>query len=207
MGNAASGSIETKTYRKSVAGNTVLKATSCHPIHTIKSVPVGELTQIKINCSNDLVYREEEEKARDRLRKRQYPEWMLNRASDFVKRKLLDLLNYRSVANSSYADKPTFVTSYSCEFKKIRGGYSKIPISEQDDSLCLLLKDGCGFSTRKPPNLASILSPNMPQVRPQEHWLSQGVFFRCPMCKFTIKTNSVVDAISRESRYIKQFIL
>ncbi|XP_073405286.1 cytochrome P450 2C8-like isoform X2 [Dendrobates tinctorius] len=42
--------ISTRTYSKPMAGNTILHANSSHPRHTVKSIPVGELTRIKRNC-------------------------------------------------------------------------------------------------------------------------------------------------------------
>lgn len=59
-GDVANNCINTKTYRKSVAGNTILKATTCHPVHTLKGIPVGEMTRAKRNCSSHIAYLTEE---------------------------------------------------------------------------------------------------------------------------------------------------
>lgn len=50
-GNIMDKSINTVTYRKEVAGNTIVSAKSCHPLQTIKAIPCGEMTRAKINCS------------------------------------------------------------------------------------------------------------------------------------------------------------
>lgn len=50
-GNIMDKSINTVTYRKEVAGNTIVSANSCHPLQTIKAIPCGELTRAKRNCS------------------------------------------------------------------------------------------------------------------------------------------------------------
>lgn len=48
-GSVESGIIETATYRKEVAENTILSAKSCHPFHTRKSIPIGEMKK----CQGD----------------------------------------------------------------------------------------------------------------------------------------------------------
>lgn len=50
-GNVITGQIETMTYRKETSRNTILSARSCHPLHTVKAIPIGELTSTKRNSS------------------------------------------------------------------------------------------------------------------------------------------------------------
>lgn len=109
-------------------------------------------------------------------------------------------------------NKPIFVPTYSTEFSAVRSIIKKfLPLLDQGNILRTLLKQGSGFSTRKPPTLASILSPSLPRSSSHQHWLTQRRFFKCrrnhcPCCKYVTKTNIVIDAISQERRYIKQFI-
>lgn len=61
------------------------------------------------------------------------------------------------------------------------------------------------------PPLARIPSPCLPQTSSHQHWLHQRGFFkccrsRCPCCKYTVKTEYIVVAISHERRYVRQFI-
>lgn len=57
----------------------------------------------------------------ERLRKCDYPEWMLNRATGKVKQKSRkDLLKYWPTSDISHSNRPTFVTTYSSEFFAIR---------------------------------------------------------------------------------------
>lgn len=44
-GNVDTGKIETATYRKEVAGNTLLSANFYHPLHTLQAIPIGELVK------------------------------------------------------------------------------------------------------------------------------------------------------------------
>lgn len=45
--------------RKKCAGNSVLLATSCHPAHTSRSVPLGECIRAKRNCSTEESFAQE----------------------------------------------------------------------------------------------------------------------------------------------------
>lgn len=62
--------IQTKTYRKSTASNSILHANSCHPVHTKRNIPVGEMLRSKRNCSDQMQYLKEENDIHDRLKKR-----------------------------------------------------------------------------------------------------------------------------------------
>lgn len=44
-------------YRKSTAANSVLLATSCHPEHVTKNLPIGELVRMKCNSTTASIIR------------------------------------------------------------------------------------------------------------------------------------------------------
>lgn len=48
----ADSTIRNSTYHKPKSGNTILYATSHHPKHIIKNIPVGEMLWAKGNCSS-----------------------------------------------------------------------------------------------------------------------------------------------------------
>lgn len=62
-------------YRKPMARNTTLFATSYQPPHVTRNMPVGELIRAKWNCTNPEVFTSEQERICSRLRKRNYPRW------------------------------------------------------------------------------------------------------------------------------------
>lgn len=84
VGNTTTGTIKTTTFRKETAGNTILSANSCHPIHTIKAISIGEFVRAKCYCSTEMGFSIEKNNICDRLHHRKYPQWMLNRAINKV---------------------------------------------------------------------------------------------------------------------------
>lgn len=83
-GNLITSKVDTVTFRKDTAGNTTLNASSCHPLHTVKAVPMGELTRVKRNCSSVESFEDERMNVCNKLKERGYPQWMLNRATNCV---------------------------------------------------------------------------------------------------------------------------
>lgn len=51
--------IVTYTFHKAIAGNTILHFKSHNPKPMLKSIPAGELTRMKRNCSNQEDYERE----------------------------------------------------------------------------------------------------------------------------------------------------
>lgn len=62
----------------------ILSDNSCHPLHTLKAILVGELVRVKRNCSVESQVVSETEKVCDRLRQRGYAPWILNQAKQRV---------------------------------------------------------------------------------------------------------------------------
>lgn len=60
---------------------------SHHPRHTLKAIPVGELTRAKRNCSSDENYIREANRICTSLKSRGYPDWVLHRAKNIVEHK------------------------------------------------------------------------------------------------------------------------
>lgn len=88
-GNATTGVTETSTSCKKTAGNKILSANLCHPLHTIKATPIGELVSTKRNCSTESSFSIEKNNICNRLWYRKYPKWMLDRTmnkADYISR-------------------------------------------------------------------------------------------------------------------------
>lgn len=47
MGDPINGIVTTSLYRKLEAGDTLLNATSCHPRHIIRAIPIGKHIRAK----------------------------------------------------------------------------------------------------------------------------------------------------------------
>lgn len=63
-----------------MARNSTLLATSCHPSHVIHNLPVGEFIRTKRNCSSHDVFLKQQREVSERLLKREYPKWTIDRA-------------------------------------------------------------------------------------------------------------------------------
>lgn len=112
--------ITVSPFRKSMARNTTLLATSCHPKHVIHNIPLGELICTKRNCTQEATYIQAEQEALERLHICKYPKWTLTCAQNkitHIKRDNL-LLNKTSIQNIT--DPPiTFSTTYSTQYHQI----------------------------------------------------------------------------------------
>lgn len=86
-GDTQTCSVWSHTFRKDCAGNSLLLATSCHPSHTIRSVPVGEFVRAKRNCADDESFLHDCGIISIRLRDRGYNQWLIDRARALASKK------------------------------------------------------------------------------------------------------------------------
>lgn len=190
--------IQIKTFRKSTACNSILHTQSCHPFHTKRSIPVGELLRSKRNCSTELQFQIEQNDTCS-LRKRGYSSDVLDRATDLVStRERNTLLKHESgnIVKNKKDKKSLFNTTYSKQFIKIRDIVNKfIPVLKQDTNLHDVLKDGIKSVTRKAPTLQTMLSPSFISTlnKKKGSWLNLKGFFRCGLarcscCKYVKQT-------------------
>lgn len=74
------GQLNTSTFRKETAANTLLEATSHHPHWLKNGIPVGQFLRIKRNCTNVADYKRESSELYTRFRERGYSHRQLRRA-------------------------------------------------------------------------------------------------------------------------------
>lgn len=67
------GKIQSKSFRKITAGNTILHSQSCHPKHVGTNIPYGEMVRARRNCTNDQNFVTEATNIQNRPRHRGYP--------------------------------------------------------------------------------------------------------------------------------------
>ncbi|OCT72560.1 hypothetical protein XELAEV_18035541mg [Xenopus laevis] len=159
--------IVSTVFRKETAGNTLLRADSCHPRHVLKAIPFGQFQRL-----------------RHRLLQRNYPINLLKLS--FLKAFRIDrmtLLNDRKKTknNDKKDDKPMFITSFSRQYHKIKTIVRKnLPILFNDESLHNILKDGCKFVTRRAPTLVNLLAPSVvPGKIKSKTWLQTKGTYKC----------------------------
>lgn len=155
--------VVTSLYRKPMAGNTLLHAKSCHPDHTIKSVPVGEFTQTKRTCSDQDIFMQHTMELETRLWDRGYPRWMIERTKSKIKHKTRQSLIHKQKEFTPKSNKLiTFSTMYSREYKYITKILKdNLPILKQDPIVSDILDQGVRCVARKAPSLANKLSPSL----------------------------------------------
>lgn len=195
IGDTESRVIHTQTYRKETAGNSILRATSCHPHHVFRLVPVGEMVRARRNCSTQesLSFFDN---ITSRLAERGYSIPHLEKArSTAVARDRDTLLQPKKKGQQNKQLPGTiFSTPYSKEYHKIKQIVDKnITLLKGDQKMAL----GYHCVSRKAPTLATYLSPSLfCSPRSNHTWLSTKGFFkcgetRCEMCKWVNNTKEI----------------
>lgn len=155
MGDYISGSVQTCTFWKEGAGNFLLLATSCHPTHTIRLIPVGEFIRARHNCSSADSFKKECDIITSRLKGRGYQDWHIYRGIAIASNRSRNTLINKSTANKHQHKHSgnilvTFVTLFSQEYSQIKGIISKyLPVLNADEALLPVLSNGCRFSSRR----------------------------------------------------------
>lgn len=87
-GNSHTGKIDTHVYRKPTAGNMILRYNSCHPKHTVNSIPYGQFTRYRRNCSSEEAYIEQSKQLGDRLCSQGYSRELITTAHEKVNKNI-----------------------------------------------------------------------------------------------------------------------
>lgn len=104
--------IQSETYRKKIAGNTILHFNSQHPKHTLKAIPVGVLTHAKQNISSRQAFEKESNRICHSLKAWGYPDAVLQRAEGIVNNKIQDNLLSVKCDEGSIDSRPILVLDY-----------------------------------------------------------------------------------------------
>lgn len=214
QGNGTNQVVESSTYRKELSKNTILSARSCHPPHTIRAIPIGELTRAKRNCSSIEGYTEERNKVCERLKDRDYPDWILKRAQDRVdhvdRSSLLNTVTNRKGNRS----RVVFSTPYSTDYTNICKIIKKhLPVLTSDPVISEVLSDGLQCVARRATTLGNKLCPSLIQTTQthQPSWLKHLGCYRCGhniciCCKF-INVSRIFTSTNTGLIYnVKQYI-
>lgn len=179
-------------YRKVTATNSILMASSCHPSHVTRNLPVGELIRGKRNSSTSVIYENTKKDTCKRLHKRSYPDWMLGRACkivDAIPREKL-LLQKAPQKKQCTKDNPdvknksiAFSTTFSNEYKQIVKIVKKhLPLLNSDPDLNKILTPGVRFVSKRAPTIGNLVSPSFFSscvTKSQSNWLHLKGCFKC----------------------------
>lgn len=207
-------------YRKPTAGNTLLRADSSHPTHTIKSIPVGQFLRLKRLCTRQIDFEQEAIHMSARFEARGYPRSAINRALSIANKTpranlLMDKPSNHSRRNRSEKSHfvPTFSTPYSAEFHKIKKIVTKyLPVLSNDHIYSQILNKGIRTVSRKAPSLGGLLSPSLYISKKQTaHWLQFKGTYRCggrscTYCPFIKGGDTVTSTSTGKSYKIQSFI-
>lgn len=221
MGHPDSSTVTSRTFRKPCAGNSLLQASSCHPSHTIKSLPTGEFIGVRRNCSTEMDFLQECTVIQNRLKERGYSVKTIARSKNIaLQRDRAEMLRNSSTKKHKHCsnynkNKVNFVTTFSLEYNKIVAILKEcLPILYADKDLYSVIKGGCNFSCRRAPSLGSMLSPSLfcsrKPNKPQT-WLSTTGSYMCGLntckqCHKHKKSTSVTSFTTNKTYAIKQYI-
>ncbi|XP_069488404.1 uncharacterized protein [Ambystoma mexicanum] len=191
--NIVSNNIETCTFRKETAVNSILHATSSHRQSVIQNIPRGEMLRAKRNCSQDEMFQIECKSIGHRFRERGYPIQLIRKTTDAVKKipRPQLLINKTKVSSEQYPKHVNFITKYSSDHKFIQYILKKHwHILHLDSDLISYITDRPSIIFTKAKTLRKILSPSFLKPDPigQANWLTTSTkpagFYKCGTCNF-----------------------
>lgn len=187
--DSTTGEIQTRTFRKPVAGNNTLRASSCHPPHVFRAIPIGEMIRTRRNCSREDQFELEIKVVNDRLEERGYQKNTLQKAQDIARgRKRRDLLyGKKRCMDTPISKQVVFSTAYSLQFQKIRSIVTRnLNILKADPKLTSVVATGCKVVSKRAPTVGQKLSPSLfsSNSDTKRTWLTLSGFFGCntPKC-------------------------
>lgn len=217
-GDPVNKKINTRIFRKPGAGNTILNAQSNHPKHTVKAIPTGEYIRLKRACSDSAVFDAQIQSLNQKLLKRGYKTWHLDRAHLRTNNRTRDSLleankTEKIISRANAGNIPTFSTPYSTDFNKIKNLIQKyVPLLDKDPKLREILSSGCRYVAKKGKSLGGMLSPSdFTSHTTTKTWLSQQGFYPCGgkfcnMCKYTKKQKEFQNSDKSKTFKINSFI-
>lgn len=211
-GDVGKGKVITSLYRKPSAGNTLLRANSCHPQHTILAVPKGEFIRAKRACTLNEDFDKEAITIRKRLMDRGYKNWIINKAEKEVRLKSRDSMLFESGTKKSDTGF-VFSTPYSSSFKDIKKLVHKnLPILHYDEKLSKILSKGVRVVSKRNKTVGNFIPPSLfSEVPKAKSWLSLQGFYqcngaRCNMCNYAKKNKFFPIDASKKQNQIKTFL-
>ncbi|OCT76286.1 hypothetical protein XELAEV_18031482mg [Xenopus laevis] len=225
--------IMTSVYTKPFAGNSILRADSCHPRNG--GIPKGQFLRLRRNCNTVEKFIEESCILRDKFLCKGYSFKSLQKAfisalnSDrkaLIKDKKRIDKNVQRQSNSPREDhtervgmnrkdtnKIIMSMRYSAQFDKIKSLLNKhLPILYGDSVFKQLLEPGIQVVARRAPTLGMILAPSMFNKEAKSStWLENPGMFRCGSkrcvtCGVVQVSDNFTCNVTKEIYRIKSYI-
>ncbi|XP_073537706.1 uncharacterized protein [Phyllobates terribilis] len=146
------GSLVTKLYRKSTATNSLLHYQSFHPRNLRDSIPVGQFSRAKRNCTTQDDFKTEASNLTTRFRERGYPKSIISKAHQRI------IAKPREVLLQPRADMEDtqirFITRFNNQWNEVGGLFRKHwNILKTDHRLSSILSNKPLLTARRAPNL------------------------------------------------------
>ncbi|OCT71820.1 hypothetical protein XELAEV_18034798mg [Xenopus laevis] len=204
--------IATTVHTKPSAGNSLLRADSCHPSHFNKGIPRGQFLRLRRNCSSDDNFLKESCKLQDKFLAKGYTLATLREALKFalsVDRSTLlkDKRTGKLGRGPQYTQPATLSTKYSRQFNRIKSIVGKyLPILHADKDFKEILRTGYKIVARRAPTIGFILAPGLySRVSKSKTWLQSVGMFKCNATRCVTCAVSVVYLLTCRVCY-KQYV-
>ncbi|KAM5158158.1 LOW QUALITY PROTEIN: uncharacterized protein ACMZJ9_009403 [Mantella aurantiaca] len=188
------GYLQTELFRKPTAGNSLIRANSFHPQHTIENIPRGQYLRAKRNCSTEEAFEKEAKHLKTRFLERGYKNKTLRKAYQWAKNSPRDLLMIPN--NSINQDEPKLriTTQFSNQSKYLKHILSKHwHILKGDNRISKWINEQPQFSYKRSTTLKGLLCSSHFSSKPKQDpcsRLPKGTF-KCTECNALIKSAAV----------------
>ncbi|KAM9320087.1 uncharacterized protein PAF06_004553 [Gastrophryne carolinensis] len=182
------GQINSCFYRKASAANTILRASSAHPQHLLRSIPYGEYLRARRNCTQDKDFKAAADEIRDRLLLRGYNKKVLSKAyTKAIQRPRSEIL-YKPKLKEK--ERPLAISlTYTVHHNQIRNIFRRHwHILANDDSLKNIIPDQPALIFRRAKSLRDkLVSSHYASKKSEKCCKTSGTYQcqkRCSCCKF-----------------------
>ncbi|OCT70436.1 hypothetical protein XELAEV_18037355mg [Xenopus laevis] len=176
--------IMSKLYRKKIAGNTILRKDSYHPLHTVKSIPYAQLMRIYRNCTDEGVFAQQAKEECNRLRSRGYSKRDISEAMEKLEKSKTLKKTKGSMKITNKQEKGVrCILEYGLQYKAVKKSIVKNWNILNTDPTIKALNLTPMVISRKAKSIANQVAPNRLNKKAEKKtWLDLKGFFPCKKC-------------------------
>ncbi|XP_044158606.1 uncharacterized protein LOC122944428 [Bufo gargarizans] len=214
------GTLSTAIHRKDTAVNALLHASSFHPQHQKRSIPIGQFLRAKRLCTTTEDFEKESTQLRQRFAQRGYHPVVIERGYQRAvntSRQTLLTTKPKKVQNAAVDEaRPVcMITDYNPQWNNIRKTFVKYwPVLQTDHVLNSVLTSAPTLVSRRSRNLSDILvsSHYVPPNNQEFLFQSKGPKWgstpcgHCSICRAMVKSVSFSDSSGKNVYKIVHFI-
>ncbi|XP_056423852.1 uncharacterized protein LOC130362821 [Hyla sarda] len=154
----ANGFIQTNLHRKSTSANTVLHASSAHPTHLIRNIPIGQFLRARRLCSTEQDFEMQARDLEKRFRERGYSNRSIKRAYWRAKKTDRASSLHRTRTNKTTDNQVRCILDYNSRSHEIRQILEQHwPVLQVDETLNGMIPSRPAIAYRRNRNLKDLL--------------------------------------------------